>query len=69
MLYHVQGRYAEAEPLYNRALTIDQKRLPADDPDLAVAFGNLALVYKDEGKYAEAEPLLKAAKIRAKEHN
>ncbi len=26
-LYHAQGRYAEAEPLYNRALRIDEKAL------------------------------------------
>jgi len=29
-LYHLQGRYAEAEPLYQRALAIDKNALGPD---------------------------------------
>ena len=53
LLYKVQGRFAEAEPLYKRALEIHKKR--PFDPDLPTALNNLALLYDAEGRYAEAE--------------
>ena len=31
-LYESQGRYAEAEPLYQRSLSILKAKLPADHP-------------------------------------
>ena len=34
-LYHEQGRYADAEPLYGRALAIEEKSLGQDHPALA----------------------------------
>ena len=34
-LYDNQGRYAEAEPLYKRALAIQEKALGPDHPDVA----------------------------------
>ena len=33
LLYHTQGKYAEAEPLYLRALAIDEKALGPEHPD------------------------------------
>ncbi len=47
-----QGRYAEAEPLYKRAL---EKARAADD--LATILNNLATAYEAQGRDAEAEPL------------
>ena len=41
-----QGRYAEAEPLFQRALAIAEKALGLDHPDISVRLGNLALVYE-----------------------
>ena len=35
-LYDDQGRYAEAEPLYKRALAIREKALGPDHPDVAL---------------------------------
>src|SRR5262245_50507918 len=35
MAYEMQGRYADAEPLYKRALGMREKALPADHPDIA----------------------------------
>ena len=32
-----QGRYAEAEPLYKRALAIQEKALGPDHPDVATS--------------------------------
>ena len=61
LLYDDQGRYAEAEPLYKRALAIDEKALGPDHPDVAQSLNNLAALYDDQGRYAEAEPLYKRA--------
>ena len=58
-LYRNQGRYAEAEPLYKRALAIHEKALGPDHPDVATALNNLAELYRYQGRYAEAEPLYK----------
>ena len=55
-----QGRYAEAEPLYKRALAIREKALGPDHPDVA-GLNNLAELYDKQGRYAEAEPLYKRA--------
>ena len=57
----MQGRYAEAEPLYKRALAIREKALGPDHPDVAKALNNLAVLYQKQGRYAEAEPLYKRA--------
>ena len=40
-----QGRYAEAEPLYKRALAIREKALGPDHPDVAPCLNNLARLY------------------------
>ena len=39
------GRYAEAEPLYERALAIREKALGPDHPDVATSLNNLAVLY------------------------
>ena len=56
-LYRTQGRYAEAEPLYRRSLTIREAKLGPDHPDVATSLNNLAGLYRAQGRYAEAEPL------------
>jgi CHAT domain-containing protein/tetratricopeptide (TPR) repeat protein len=57
MLYQLQGAYAEAEPLYVRALRICEKALGAEHPELAASLNNLAELHRARGAYAEAEPL------------
>ena len=57
LLYELQGRYAEAEPLLLQALDISQRQLGDDHPDVAQNLNNLALLYQSQGRYAEAEPL------------
>ena len=59
VLYSDQGRYADAEPLYKRALAIREKALGPDHPDVATSLNNLAALYNDQGRYADAEPLYK----------
>ena len=56
-----QGKYAEAEPLYRRAIAIGEKTLGAGHPDVAKWYNNLAALYEIQGKYAEAEPLFRRA--------
>ena len=58
-LYQAQGRYADAEPLYKRALAIHEKALGPDHPDVATSLNNLAVLYQAQGRYADAEPLYK----------
>src|SRR5436305_1300206 len=60
-LYQYQGKYDEAEPLFQRSLTIREKVLGPDHPDAAESLNNLALLYQDQGKYDEAEPLYQRA--------
>src|ERR1700683_4360274 len=62
-LYGQEGRYAEAELLYKRALTI-YEALGPNPPnvqwwDLSTAFSNLDGLYKRQGRTAEAEALEK----------
>ena len=65
-LYHDQGQYARAEPLYKRSLMIWAKALGADDPDVARSLENLAMLYRKTEREYEAEKLEKrAASIRA----
>lgn len=52
-----QGRYSEAEPSYERSLTIRERQLGADHPDIAQNLNNLAGLYCSQGSYSEAEPL------------
>jgi len=65
-LYYLQGRYAQAEPLYKRSLAIMEKALGPDHPDVALSLENLAALYRATNRMKEAEVLEKrAAAIRA----
>ena len=60
-LYRAQGKYAQAEPLYQRALAIWEKALGPEHPNVAAGLSNLAGLYDAQGKYAQAEPLYQRA--------
>ena len=60
-LYYLQGKYTRAEPLYRRALTLAEKTLGVDHPELASSLTNLAAVYDALGRYADAAPFHKRA--------
>jgi serine/threonine-protein kinase len=51
--------FAEAESLYQDALTIRQRLLDPDHPDVALAQQNLATLWSARGDYAAAERLLR----------
>lgn len=59
--HYYNGEYAEAEPLYIRALAIFEKALGPEHPDVVSSVYNLAELYYVLGRYAEAEPLLERA--------
>src|SRR5438105_3235840 len=60
-LYRAQGNYAQAEPLYQRALAIWEQVLGPLHPDTATSLNNLALLYYAQGNYGQAEALMKRA--------
>jgi tetratricopeptide (TPR) repeat protein len=61
MHWHGRANYAEAEPLYRRALRIREEQLGTDHPDVAASSNDLATLLQAQGKYAEAEPLYRRA--------
>jgi tetratricopeptide (TPR) repeat protein len=50
--YYALGRYAEAQPLYQRALAIQEKVFGPEHPDVASSLNNLAELYDAQGQYA-----------------
>ena len=56
-VYSSQGRYAEAEELYNRVLRSREQQLGSEHVRTLNTMHNLALVYWSQGRYAEAEEL------------
>src|SRR5208283_5631638 len=61
------GRYAEAEPLSQRALAIREKALGPEHPDVASTLENYASLLRKMDRPEEAEPLeARARAIRAK---
>ena len=60
-----QGKYAAAQPLFEKALEINRRLLTDDHPDTATSYNNLAGNLIAQGKYAAAQPLFeKALEIR-----
>jgi len=53
-LFQVQGRYAEAEAFYKRALAIKEKALGPDHPDVGGTVSNLAWLWLVQGDWARA---------------
>ncbi len=61
VLFKSQGRYEEAEPLYKKALAINEKKFGENHPETATSYNNLALLYRLQGRFDTAKPLLKKA--------
>ncbi len=67
LLYETQGRYAEAEPHYKRALAIYEKALGPEHPHVAQSLENYAALLRQTARADEAERMEARAKaIRAK---
>ncbi len=55
-VYKSQGKYREAEELYEKSLRIRERVLGEEHPDTAIGYNNLAGVYESQGKYKMAIP-------------
>ncbi len=67
LLYDAQGKYADAEPLYKRALAIVEKALGPEHPHVATSLENYAALLRKTGRGHEAAKMEARAKaIRAK---
>ena len=60
-LLRVIARYKDAEPLFRRALAIDDATYGNDHPNVARDLNNLAQLLQDNDRLAEAEPLMRRA--------
>ena len=61
MLYDNQGCYNEAELLYQQVLTIREKVVGPEHPDVVIGLNNLARIYYRQGRYNEAMQLFQRA--------
>ncbi len=62
-LYRAQGKYAEAEPHYQRALVIREKALGPEHRDVAQGLENYAALLRETGRGTEATKL--EARVKA----
>ena len=58
---YTQSLYTEAEPLFWRALAIDEKIRGSEHPEVATRLNNLAQIFKETNRLNEAEPLYRRA--------
>ena len=58
---NAQGKYAQAQPLFEKALEIRRRLLTDDHPNTADSYNNLAANLNAQGKYAQAQPLFEKA--------
>ena len=66
-LYRDQSRFAQAEPLYQWALTLQRKALGPDHPEVALSLEEYAALLKQINREAEAAEMEGQARaIRAK---
>jgi tetratricopeptide (TPR) repeat protein len=56
-----RGLYGQAEPLYQRALTVQERVLGPEHPHTLRTIHDLATLYRNQGKYEQAEPLYQRA--------
>lgn len=61
LMYLAKSLYKEAEPLFRRALEIDEASFGKNHPRVAIRLNNLALLFKDTNRLDDAEPLLRRA--------
>src|SRR5271166_4290232 len=61
LLVHTKSLHAQAEPLYRRALAIEETSFGPDHPEVATDLNNLAGLLQATNRLAEAEPLYRRA--------
>ncbi len=60
-MLNTKALHVAAEPLYRRALTIDEKSYGPEHPEVATVLNNLALMLQDTNRLEAAEPLMRRA--------
>ncbi len=66
-MFLAQGRYAEAEPLFKRALAIMERAFGPGHPHVAVSLENYAALLRETGRNTEATRMeARVEAIRAK---
>ncbi len=61
MVCQDRGKFIEAEKLMRRSLELDERFLPPNDTEIAIALNNLASVLHATARDSEADPLLRRA--------
>ena len=56
-LHMSQGRYATAENLFRRSISVREKTLGQDHQKVSDTVANLAHIYRLQGRHSKAEPL------------
>ena len=56
-----RAQYEQAEPLYQRALSMCEQTLGREHPQVAFPLSGLAGLYREQGRYEQAEPLYQRA--------
>ena len=59
VLFRAKARYSEVEPLFRRALAIEEASYGPDHPKVATRLNNLAQLLSDTNRLGEAEPLMR----------
>jgi CHAT domain-containing protein/tetratricopeptide (TPR) repeat protein len=59
--YHTLGRDSEAEPFFRRALAMDERVLPPNHPNLAVALANLAALELRQNRNSDSLATIRRA--------
>jgi len=54
---YAQGKYAQAQPLFEKALEMRRRLLSDDHPDTATSYDNVATNLDAQGKHVAAQPL------------
>ena len=60
-IYRIQSKFVEAEKMLKQILSVEEKKLGFNHPNVALGLNNLAGNYRERGRYEEAETLLKQA--------
>ena len=59
--FYQQGRYAEAIPIAEKLLSINEESIGPDHPEVAIILNKLAELYRLVGDYDRAKPMHKRA--------
>ncbi|QFY43591.1 tetratricopeptide repeat protein [Candidatus Methylospira mobilis] len=61
MLHDAQGQYDQAEPLFQRTLSLLNETQGPEHPNIAITLNNMAMLHESKGQHDAAEPLYQRA--------